>query len=210
MHLQPPAIVFVSQPPCLAPSRWRRGDRAGPVRPAPCRTIGIGRAVCMAAGARAAAFVREQSRLRAVAAPRSWLLSTNRSRPAPASEAIALSANEQPAVATVLLLLVLRSGKARAIHWPSAYTGGCADLNMYAPPASVRRRATTRAPLLLRRIAGLGSANSETAQFSMDKPELADCQGSPPSSHIPKGRFAGQDRRRAVRCSAGGRGALRH
>jgi hypothetical protein len=45
----------------LRPLR-RRGDRAALVRPAPCRTIGIARAVRMGAGTRAAAFVRKQQR----------------------------------------------------------------------------------------------------------------------------------------------------
>ena len=47
-----------------SPSRrrlWRRGDRAGPVRPAPCRTIGTSRPVRWGAGARAAASVRFRS-----------------------------------------------------------------------------------------------------------------------------------------------------
>ena len=38
----------------------RRGDRAGPVRLAPGRTIGIARAVRMGADALVAAFVRKQ------------------------------------------------------------------------------------------------------------------------------------------------------
>jgi hypothetical protein len=50
--------AFVIRLPRVARSRWRRGDRAGPVRLAPRRTIGIARAVRMGAGARAAAFVR--------------------------------------------------------------------------------------------------------------------------------------------------------
>jgi hypothetical protein len=49
-------------------------DRADPVRLAPCRTIGIARAVRMGAGARAAAFVRREQRIPRQTAVASWLL----------------------------------------------------------------------------------------------------------------------------------------
>ena len=45
-----------------APPYGRHGDRAGPVRLAPCRTIVIAREGRIGAGARAAAFVRFQQR----------------------------------------------------------------------------------------------------------------------------------------------------
>jgi hypothetical protein len=61
-------------------SATRRSRRS--VRLAPCRTIGIVRAVCVGAGV--AAFVRQQSRLRATTGPSSWPLSTGGvTRPAP-------------------------------------------------------------------------------------------------------------------------------
>jgi hypothetical protein len=44
--------TFVLRSAWVAPLLRRRGDRAGPVRLAPCRTIGIARAVRMGAGAR--------------------------------------------------------------------------------------------------------------------------------------------------------------
>ena len=60
-----------------SPSRrrlWRRGDRAGPVRPAPCRTIGTSRPVRWGAGARAAASVREEWPSAGFSAPAGWPL----------------------------------------------------------------------------------------------------------------------------------------
>jgi hypothetical protein len=56
-------IAFDLEPARSGLLLGRRGDHAGPVRLAPCRTIAIARAVRIGAGTRAAAFVRyRQSR----------------------------------------------------------------------------------------------------------------------------------------------------
>ena len=76
-----PTVALTPPPPRVA--RSRRGGRASPVRLAPCRTVGIARPVCIGAGARAAAVVRERrpDRRRARDRKRGQALVRRRRRP---------------------------------------------------------------------------------------------------------------------------------
>ena len=69
-----PTIAFLLRPSGAQRLPWRRGDRAGPVRVALCRTIGIAGAVRMGAGALVAALCPEAAGAIAAWRRSRWLL----------------------------------------------------------------------------------------------------------------------------------------